>query len=117
MDLIDLFKNADSSQFATGSVIFAEGDQGDCMYVVLEGAVALTVNGTEVHLVAQGEIFGEMALIDEKVRSATATAECDTKLAVVDTKRFDFTVQNTPTFARHVMRVLADRVRGTNQQL
>ena len=117
MDLMGLFRHVESSQYTAGSVVFSEGEEGDCMYVVLEGAVALTVNGTEVHLVAQGEIFGEMALIDEKVRSATATAECDTKLAVVDTKRFDFMVQNTPKFARHVMRILADRVRGTNQQL
>ena len=56
-------------------------------------------------------MFGEMALIDREPRSATAIAETDCELVVIDKRRFWFLVQETPYFAEIVMRVMADRLR------
>jgi CRP-like cAMP-binding protein len=56
-------------------------------------------------------MFGEMALIDREPRSATAVAETDCELVVIDKRRFWFLVQETPYFAEIVMRVMADRLR------
>jgi len=66
---------------------------------------------------ARAAFSGEMALIDSSARSATAVARTDCELIPVDDKRFMFLVQQTPFFAIHVMRVLADRLRKTNALL
>ena len=60
-------------------------------------------------------IFGEMALIDDSPRSATAVALTDVTLAPIKENQFLFLVQNTPFFALSVMRVLARRLRRQNK--
>jgi CRP/FNR family transcriptional regulator, cyclic AMP receptor protein len=112
MDLRDRFAHIDNAQvFPPGATIFAEGSPGDVLYVVLEGEVELRVHGEMLEVVGPGEILGEMALIDSKPRSATAVARTECRMAVVDERRFLFMVSETPFFALHVMRVLAERLR------
>jgi hypothetical protein len=62
-------------------------------------------------------IFGEMALIDNAPRSATAIAASDAKLVPVSEKQFLFLISNTPYFALNVMRVMARRLRAANTTL
>jgi CRP/FNR family transcriptional regulator, cyclic AMP receptor protein len=62
----------------------------------------------------QGALVGEMALIDDSLRTATAVAKTSCRLAEIDRRRFDFLVQQTPHFATHVMKTLADRLRHMN---
>ena len=117
MDLRSLFARSDNAQeFQANSTIFAEGTPGDVMYVVLDGEVELRVRGEVLEVAGPGEIVGEMALIDTKPRSATARAISDCRLASVDERRFLYMVHETPLFALHVMRVLADRLRRMNAQ-
>jgi len=112
MNLRELFKYADHQQrFKEGDIIFAEGDQGDVMYVVLDGKVEVWIKDELIEVTGPGEILGEMALIDSKPRSATAVAISDCRLAAVDEKQFLFMVQQTPFFALQVMRMLVDRLR------
>ena len=117
MDLRSLFARSDDAQeFQANSTIFAEGSPGDAMYVVLDGEVELRVRGEVLEVAGPGDIVGEMALIDTKPRSATARAISDCRLASVDERRFLYLVHDTPLFALHVMRVLADRLRRMNAQ-
>jgi CRP-like cAMP-binding protein len=58
-----------------------------------------------------------MALVDNEKRSGSATARTDCQLVPIDSKKFCFLVQQTPFFAQHVIRVLAQRLRNLNQQL
>ncbi len=112
MNLINLFANeTDVTECAAGECVFKEGSHGARMYVVIEGEVALSVRGVVIETVRPGELFGEMALIDEEPRSATATANTNCRLAAVNESRFTYMVQQTPFFALHVMRVLARRLR------
>ncbi len=60
-------------------------------------------------------MIGEMALIDHLPRSASARATTDAKLVPIDQRRFLFLVQETPFFAIHVMKVMADRLRRMNE--
>jgi len=118
MVTIDLFRKEDRHEpFAKGQVVFKEGEKGRLMYVVLEGSVALKVKDKMVETVGPGGVLGEMAMIDDAPRSATAIAETDSKLAVVDAKRFNFLVQQTPNFALQIMRVIADRLRRMDSKL
>jgi CRP-like cAMP-binding protein len=66
---------------------------------------------------AADTIFGEMALIDDEPRSATAVAITDVELVPVSEQQFLFLVSQTPHFALKVMRVLAQRLRLTNKTL
>jgi CRP-like cAMP-binding protein len=104
--------NAES--FAAGSFIFEEGTPGDVMYVVQEGTVEIRHKGKLLAAVEPGGVFGEMALIDNEPRSATAAARTGCRVVPVDRKRFTFLIQQTPYFALEVMRVLADRLRRMN---
>jgi CRP-like cAMP-binding protein len=99
------------ANFASGEVIFAEGSEGDFMYVVRSGDVEIERDGKVIETLSAGGIFGEMALIDGSPRSATARAKTDAELAPINEKSFLFLVHETPFFAIAVMRTLAERLR------
>ena len=101
--------NADS--FEAGQIIFKEGDPGETMYAVTDGRVDIIVAGHVVETVEEGGIIGEMALIDSGPRSATAVAAGAAKLVTVDRNQFTFLVQEHPTFALQVMKIMAERLR------
>jgi CRP-like cAMP-binding protein len=115
---LELF-NAEASPrlCESGEVIFSEFDMGAEMYVILEGEVELKIGGTAVETLGPGEPFGEMALIDQVPRTATATAKSACKLAVIPEKRFLFLVQTAPFFALQIMKVMADRLRKMNTRV
>lgn len=97
--------------FEAGEVIFRDGEQGDTMHAVIEGEVEISRGGRVVDTVTKGGVFGEMAIIDQSPRSATAVAKTACKVASVSQQRFIFLVQETPFFALDIMKVLADRLR------
>jgi CRP-like cAMP-binding protein len=100
---------------APGEVLFREGDEGPCMYVVLEGALEVSVGTKVVETSVRGAIIGEMALIENSPRTATVTAKEAAKLVKIDQRRFHFLVQQNPFFATHVMKVLAGRLNNMNK--
>jgi CRP/FNR family cyclic AMP-dependent transcriptional regulator len=100
-----------------GEAIFRTYDLGAEMYVVLEGEVEITIGPKIVETLGPGEPFGEMALIDQAPRVATAIAKTPCKLAVITEKRFLFMVQTTPHFALQIMKVMADRLRKMNARV
>jgi CRP-like cAMP-binding protein len=115
MAQINFFRNAsDLRTLTAGEVVFREGDNGDLMFAVVDGTLELSVNGRVVDTVGEGQIVGEMALIDESARSATATAVGHAVVAPVDRKRFVYLVQEHPTFALLVMEIMAERLRKAN---
>lgn len=115
MNTLDLFSGFEYKQFKEGEIIFKEGDPGNCMYIIKEGAVEVTVAGKKFIVAKSGDLLGEMALIDSSSRSATAIARTDCKLVAISEKQFAFQVQRTPIFAIHVMKVLVERLRKMNK--
>ena len=112
----DMFRNQTNIRiFAAGETIFHQGDPRNFMFVVKQGEVEIHVGDRVVEVVSVGGIFGEMAMIDGHERTATAIARTDCALVAVDQTRFQFMVQQTPYFAVEVMRVLAGRLRRTDQ--
>jgi CRP/FNR family transcriptional regulator, cyclic AMP receptor protein len=101
--------------FAKGDTIFREGDQADEFFVVVRGEVEIRSGNRRFETVGQNGIFGEMAMIDESARSATAVALTDVTLAPIKENQFLFMVQHTPFFALRVMRVIANRLRRQNK--
>lgn len=115
MNLAQLFQHAtDLQSLSAGQALFKEGDKGDLMYVLMTGTAEIIVHDRVVENAGPGTLFGEMAMIDDAPRSATVLAKSDCTLLPITRDRFNFLVQQTPNFALHVMRVMADRLRATD---
>src|SRR5262245_36147873 len=91
--------------------------KGDAMYVIRNGEVTIEHGGRVIETLGAGGIFGEMALIDGSVRSATVRAKTDCEMAPINEKTFLFVVHETPFFAIAVMRAFAGRLRHMNEPL
>ena len=84
---------------------------------LVQGRAEISVGGQVVETAGPGALIGEMALVSSAPRSATVTAGTECKLVSVDVRQFDLLVRESPEFARHVMAVIADRLRRTNERL
>lgn len=100
-----------------GEVIFAQGDDGDAFYIVVQGAVNITRGPTHLATLGSREGFGEMSILDKESRSATATAAEDSTLLSLDRDSFDRVIEQNPVVARGVYRVLTERLRNTLAQV
>jgi CRP/FNR family cyclic AMP-dependent transcriptional regulator len=115
MNPAELFRQeTDALQLAPGDSLFREGEKGEKMYVLLEGEMEILLGDFVLETVRQGALIGEMALIDDSPRTASVVAKTPCRLAEIDRRRFHFLVQQTPHFATHVMKTLADRLRHMN---
>ena len=115
MNPAELFRQETGAlQLAPGDSLFREGEKGEKMYVLLEGEMEILLGDFVLETVQQGALIGEMALIDDSPRTASVVAKTPCRLAEIDRRRFHFLVQQTPHFATHVMKTLADRLRHMN---
>jgi CRP/FNR family cyclic AMP-dependent transcriptional regulator len=112
MATIDLVRRERNTKtLKAGEVIFREGEQGNSFFWVDAGEVEIVNHRQFLELIEQGNFFGEMALLNNKPRSATATARTDVRLVEINHGDFYFLIQHSPQFAIEVMQVLAERVR------
>jgi len=107
--------NIETKLIKAGDIIFREGDEARELFVVKSGEVRIQLGNRTLAELSANDVFGEMALIDNEPRSATALAVTDVELVAVSEKQFLFLVSQTPYFALKVMRVLAQRLRVTNK--
>ena len=107
--------NIETRLFKAGTTIFREGEQAHDLFVIKRGDVRIQIGNRTVSELSADHMFGEMALIDNEPRSASAIAVTDVELVPVSEKQFLFLVGQTPYFALKVMRVLAQRLRVTNK--
>ncbi len=106
-------------EFKAGQTIFSEGDSGDEMYIIIQGSVEIrkstTVSTTKTLIVLQkGDIFGEMSIIENKPRSATAITTMPTKLLCMNEDLFESVLKKNSDFAGKIIKMLAERLRKTN---
>jgi CRP/FNR family cyclic AMP-dependent transcriptional regulator len=105
-----------------GSVIFAKGDPGTGLMGVVSGSVKISVASTDgrdivLSIVRQGEIFGEMALLDGHPRSADATAISDCELMMMERREFIPFLRSEPDVTLRLMEILCARLRRTSEQV
>ena len=98
-----------------GTIIFRLGEEAHELFVIKSGQVRIQLGNRTLTELGPDSIFGEMALIDNEPRSATAIAITDVELVPVTERQFLFMVSQTPYFALKVMRVLAERLRVTSR--
>ena len=104
-----------------GTVLFQEGDRGEEMYIIQAGKVKISkkVRGVDktLAMLEKGEFFGEMSILNDKPRSATAETVEDSDLLVIDRKTFDTLIRGNPEITVRFIKRLADRLREANEQM
>ena len=107
--------------FPAGHVLFREGETGKEMYVVQSGKVRIskTVRAQDTTLVVlgAGEFFGEMSILNDKPRSATATVVDEAKLLVIDPKTFEAMVRGNAEIAIRIIKMLSKRLDEADKQI
>jgi len=118
VNIVAHFRNARNLiDLQAGLVLFSEGEPGQSMYVLMEGSAAICVGGEVIEVAKPGALLGEMALVNSSVRSATVITRSDCRVISINRSQFDALVRESPEFARHVMTVMADRLRHMNEKL
>ena len=108
-------------EYPQNTMIFSEFQKGNDMFIIQEGSVKITkvVEGKEVTLalLKKGDLFGEMALLENKLRSASAIAREDCKLLVINHANFDQMVATQPAMVSKLTTLLAERLWTMYRQL
>jgi len=106
-----------SKTYASGDIVFSQGDEGDCAYIIETGRVEVFVVDREVETpittLGPGEIFGEMAVIDVGKRSASVRALEDAKLTVVYREQLYSRIRESDAIVRLLISVLLKRMRSS----
>ncbi len=107
--------------FAKGTRIFTEGDAGDGLYIVKSGSIQIAhIVGSEPRHVfsvfGSGVVFGEMSVVDDQPRSATATAAEDSVVYFVPREEMRALLQNSPHLAFNLLQMISHRLREFNQR-
>ncbi|TGL57663.1 Crp/Fnr family transcriptional regulator [Leptospira sarikeiensis] len=108
-------------RFKESAVIFDENEPADQMYLILSGKVGIHKKVKEAFKLLielkEGDMFGEMALVDRKPRSARAIAKTDVLLFAITESVFYNLIQTNPSFSLKMVKMLSSRLRETNQTI
>lgn len=118
-DVLKILQKGRTLNLAKESVIFFEGTTGNEMFVILGGSVALYKDKKHLTTLRVGQTFGEMAVVSNEPRSATAVAAEDSKIYVMDETLFHklLTKRVSVGLMMNIIRILCDRLRETNKRL
>ena len=121
-EIDSILRLATERRYRKGQTIFQKGDAGSSMMAVLGGRVrigAISLEGKEItlNMIDAGEVFGEIALLDGKLRSADATAIEDTVLLVIERRNFLPLLEGDQGLALRLLAVLCERLRQTSEAL
>lgn len=123
-DLVNLMSTLHKRNYLAGEYIFYQGDPGIGLYIIREGEVLISResdNGEKITLALfqQGDFFGELALVDNDKRSASAIAKSDTKLSVIFKPDLDEFIEKYPKKGIKILRGIAEitavRLRTLNE--
>jgi CRP-like cAMP-binding protein len=115
-ELSKSFKGRQPQTVPAGHVIMKEGEGGVFMYVVMQGRIAVSVQKTVVEHIGQGGVFGEMAILDQSSRAATATAEIPSMLLSINRNEFLSLIRENSEFAVSLLTAITERLRGMTPQ-
>lgn len=110
-------KQKEAKLFAKNQIIFAEGDYGEQAYVIQQGKVTIFKMDSEGEMVVlgtlgPGAIFGEMALIDDQPRMASARADDTTSVYIVSREMFQNKLENSDPFLRGLLNIFVRHIRN-----
>lgn len=98
-ELVRVLNQFEQATYRAGDVVLREGDEGECLFVVVEGDLSVMRGGHELARLQRGTHFGEMALFNNRPRSATVIAKTDTQLLMLERSRFNELILREPSLA------------------
>jgi len=108
-------------EYNAGEVVFRQGDQGNCMFVIQDGEVEAIIEtgGKELRLRTMGpnEFFGEMALFEQEVRTATIRTLGPSRILSIDKKNFLGGIHEDPSLAYRIVQTMSHRIRDLTDRL
>jgi CRP/FNR family cyclic AMP-dependent transcriptional regulator len=110
-------RNAVEKHVAKGEVVVDEGAVGQSAYVIVSGSVAVLRHGRKVAELGEGQMFGEIALLDRLPRTASVKALSDLTLLELHQKEFDAVLKESPSTTRKLLSAVASRLRETDAKL
>jgi len=121
-DLRVVAQAMEKQQYFCGDHVFNIGDQGDHLYIIVSGKVGISLeskpSGTAfIATLSSGDCFGEMNLLDDLPRSATAEVIEDTTLLSLEKTRLRGLIQSYPDMSVGMLRSLSLRLRDANRKL
>jgi CRP-like cAMP-binding protein len=115
-ELVAAFRSRPPQTFPATRLVMKEGDAGKSMYVLIRGKVTVSIGGVVVERIGPGGVFGEMALVDQGARAASAVAETECQLLSIARADFLNLVKTKPGFAVSLLKTIADRLRVMTAQ-
>jgi CRP-like cAMP-binding protein len=104
-----------------GEVIVRQGEVGNCMYVIQQGQVEILLKKGDadvcVAVLGEGDFFGEMALFDQEVRSATVRARGEVRILTLEKRTFLRRIHEDPSLAFRMLEKMSRRIRKLNDSL
>ena len=116
-ELAQIAAAASTLSFPAGTVLARAGDVGREFMLIVDGTAEVEVNGAVVNRVGPGDAFGEVALLDGGLRTATVTATADVVAHVIEQREFSVLLFDSPSITRKLLVGLAKRLRATEQRL
>lgn len=121
-DIASLGRLANRRKCPKDSVVFFENEEGDFFFMILQGRIKVTILGDDgreviLSLLGPGDFFGEMALLDQEPRSATAIAVEDTELLSLHRTDFQAALSDNRSITMGLIKVLTGRLRRANHQI
>ena len=111
-DLEQVEQMAEEVDVPAGQVLTRQGSPGSEFLIVIDGDVKIDHDGHEIRHIGSGDFLGEIALIDDSPRTATATTATPTKLLVLGRREFRSLMDGHPSIEACVLRCLVDRLRA-----
>lgn len=109
--LVSVAKLAEEEEFGRGDTVLRQGAVGDALYLVVDGAVAVIIDGREIANLGDGECIGEMSLLDSEPRSASVVATKPTLCLRLDQAPFFDLLAEHPPLSQGLIAVLTRRLR------
>ena len=121
-DIASLSKLASRRRFPKDTVVFFENEEGDSFFMILDGRIKVTILGDDgreviLSMLGPGDFFGEMALLDNEPRSATAIAVEETELLSLHRTDFQTVLTDNRSITTALIKVLTARLRRANHQI
>jgi CRP-like cAMP-binding protein len=98
--------------FGNGASVYRRHERGECAFIIRRGQVEIHERGLAVEIMQPGEIFGEMALIDNEARTASAVAVGEVEIIPIDRSLFAALIRDDPDFAQTIVHLMARRLRA-----
>ena len=110
-ELATIAEIAEEQPFAAGEPVFAEGEPGDALYLLVEGAVKVHRGDKQLAQLGARDVFGEMAVLDSQPRGASVTVLKDAVLLKIGRDDFRDILQERPEIGMGILQVLSRRLR------